>query len=337
MAWNCLGMEDAGKRTLLQNYIAANNIDLVVLQEGSQGFVGAVSEATYAPAYLLDATSTEDKVLSCAFKKGDFAPANAGLCLPMLTSMGGVSRSAYYNVVPNAAHPVGATLPLDVDYFAEPRIKKYIQAPVQAALKSVKSTANLEFKTKGRAGFVNSGDKAVRDRIENYIVKPVQKRINLTGYRRPKVLRIPAWGGGAGLTIYFWHAPLGRELTLGEVGLSGSDELAAEVDAGGGQVALAANRLFAKYLGIDTATPFPARTVLMGDLNISRKAVKLIYNVHKYATVVGVRGLRMVSSADGWCHAVVGDGMLLNALVTRLDVAALGHSDHDPIVFETIP
>jgi len=337
MAWNCLGMVDVAKQKLLTDYIRDLKIDLVILQEGSQNYDNAVSEMSATNAYIMSGTKTADKALRCAFKKGEWSSAEGTGLAPLLTPMGGVSRSAYYNIVDNPAQPQAIDGPRDLDYFSESRIEEYLLAPIKSALRPpLRGQVKLEFTESGRRpGFANSGNKQVRDRLENDIVKPTQKRINLVGYRRPKALTLTAAPGGA-LTVYFWHAPLGRELTLGEVGLGGLNELATEVDAGGGQVALAANRLFAKYLGVDTATPFPARTVLLGDLNITRKAVKAIYHVRKYATVGGRRGLRMVSSDDGWCHAVVGDGMQLNAVVTKLDQSKLGYSDHDPIVFDIL-
>jgi hypothetical protein len=337
MTWNCLGMTDVAKQKLLKDYVRALNIDLVILQEGSQNYDNAVSEMSATNAYIMSGTGSADKALRCAFKKGEWSSAQGTLCLPVLAPMGGVSRSAYYNVVNNPVQPQVIDDPRDLDYFSEPRIEEYLLAPVKSALqRPLKGQVKLEFTDSGRrSGFANSGNRQVRDRLDNDIVKPTQKRINLVGYRRPKVFTLPAAPGGA-LTVYFWHAPLGRELTLGEAGLGGSDELATEVDAGGGHVALAANRLFAKYLGVDATTPFPARTVLLGDLNITRKAVKRIYHVRKYSDLGGRRGLRMVSSDDGWCHAVVGDGMQLNAVVTKLDPSKLGYSDHDPIVFDIL-
>ena len=88
---------------------------------------------------------------------------------------------------------------------------------------------------------------------------------------------------------------------------------------------MAASLLFSKHLGI--TADFPADTILVGDLNIKTDAVKSIYKTNN-----------VLSSADGWCHAIAGSALALTAEVTDLSSVAgtLGESDHSPIVF-TLP
>ena len=101
----------------------------------------------------------------------------------------------------------------------------------------------------------------------------------------------------------------------------GNKDIAGE--GSGGELAVAANLLFMKFVAV--SKKFPVRTLLIGDLNITPKAVEHIY------------GDEFLSSEDGWCHAVAPAGTALTLLAGSnqlTNAKSLGGSDHAPIVFD---
>lgn len=305
-------MTDTGKQQLLAAYKTSEGIDIIFLQEGAKGFDNDEDESYGGGSgFMLMGGHNAEEALKAAFKDA-----------VMIWSVGGVSRSAYYNVV--AAGGVFAKLDelLVMSYTSTQGVEDWIKKPVKDTLlrRDLLSGKKLVY-TKGvgrqRSGFENGGNQKVKDIIDKYIVRPTQTRVNLLGYRRPKAVTV---NGGA-TRIYYWHAPLGHEMTLDSVGFGAYQAIRGE--GSGGEVAVAANILFAMHLGITAA--FPVDTILVGDLNISAAAVADIYKT-----------TNVLSSADGWCHAIAHPSLPLTLVSSTLDQTALGYSDHAPIVF-TIP
>ena len=226
----------------------------------------------------------------------------------VLAPMGGVGRAGYYNVIPRAAFAVNLLGDgVMVDYLSKAEIKDWILKPAD---RDRVGTKKISFARRG--GIEGAGDKNFKKELNDTILEPVIKRMNMMGHRRPKAV------GVGTITIYHWHAPLGGATNLSGVGYSAYNTIANE--GSGGQLAVAANILFSKFLGITAA--FPANTILVGDLNISAAAVREIYKTANFIT-----------SQDGLCHAIADPSLPLTSEVTTLDQTQLGESDHDPIVF----
>jgi hypothetical protein len=307
MTWNCLGM-GAHKQHLLAQYQAAHNIDLIFLQEGDSTFEGPQilthAEAHSHSSFLyFDDSDSAIKCIAAAIGSG-----------MGIGPMSGVSRSAFYNVL---KYP-GAANALDegeshVDYLNNNDIKTWIKKP--AAGPRI-GTASESFRLSLRRGVLEGGGTPQnKELIQKHLVKPVTNRLNLLGHRRPKSVHFPG-----GLRIYYWHAPLGSTPQGYPSGLPIGGANLEQCGCQGG-LAVAANALFAKHLGV--AGQFPANTILLGDLNITDTAVAAIYKTNN-----------ILSSSDGWCHVVAPPGLALNLVTNDLDQTALGYSDHAPIVFD---
>ena len=314
MTWNCLGMEDVAKRALLNAYKAAEGIDIVFLQEGSSTFDNAKDEGFGGTGvYLVPGADSAEKLIELAFGLG---------MTSTIAPMGGVARKAYYNVV--AGHGVftaKADSPDGADYLSKADMKSYLKKPAEDALlkRDRRGKKLIELRVgRSRTTIVNGGSREMQDILRDNVVGPIQKRVNLMGHRRPKLVELT----GRAQKVYHWHAPLGGDVKLKDVGfLTGNEGI---TDQGsGGELAVAANILFAKFLNV--SAQFPANTILVGDLNITQRAVKHIYNT-----------TNVVSSDDGLCHALAHSSIPLTSVTTTLDAARMGVSDHDPIVF-TIP
>jgi hypothetical protein len=321
MTWNCLGMTDHTKRQKLSTYMTTETIALVFLQEGDQNFDNAETEAYSGPSVLLlGGADTTEKAILTAFN-ADFG----------VSSVGGVSRSAYYNIVADTnvvdfakLAETGKVGVGGVDYLRNDAIKDYVLEPAKTALakREMGGKHLLVFESgRSRSGFKDAGKYETKERIQKLIRDPVQHRMNLMGHRRPKAITIN--GTNPALTIYYWHAPLGQDLKLEDVGFEAYKAIRNE--GCNGEVAIAANILFAKHLGVPT-TGFPDNVILVGDLNISSAAVEKIYDTDNILT----------SNPDGWCHAVAGKSPTLTLVSDTLDQLRLGYSDHAPVVF-TIP
>jgi hypothetical protein len=311
MTWNCLGMEDLMKRARLEAYKGTEAINYVFLQEGSSSYTAAESEKNTLGSLLMvescaALTSDNKKVLAAAFGPGTMLG-------PVVTGGGGVSRAAYYNVL-------GATLPRaafddpEANYAWNTDVRDWVFEPGKnASIIRGPSGKRLLGGTKQRPVITD------RRACNEMLVDPIQRRADLVANRRPKKVRVA--DGLSEATIYHWHAPLGGTVTLNRVGLSkGNEGIAGQ--GSGGELAVAANLLFKKFLC--GAGPFPARTLLVGDLNITRHAVDHIYS-----------GCVALSSEDGWCHVIGPPGATLTLRPgsnTMANAYALGGSDHAPIV-----
>jgi hypothetical protein len=301
MTWNSLGM-GADKQALLRIYKASNSIDFIFLQEGDAGFDNAKTESNSCPTMMFFDRSSSAIEVVAALSSSEIGIGPAS----------GVSRAAYYNIVATAAYADVAEAAC-THYLAKQTIKDWILTPAQAVVggKPIKGR-----KVRLRRGSVDgAGDKNFKAELVKQILDPVQKRLNLLGHRRPKAIALTA----RTLRIYYWHAPLGRDTTLAEVGF-GPTYSGLAADGCGGELAVAANILFAKHLGATGA--FPDDTILVGDLNINNKAAKAIYSTNN-----------VITSHDGWCHAIANANLPLTAEVTQLVEDDLGQSDHSPIVF----
>lgn len=303
MTWNCLGM-GADKQTLLNNYIAAQGIDLVFLQEGEATFSNDTTIVTneghsHGSLLMFDRSDTAMEFIAAA-------SGNAFGIGPT----GGVGRSANYNVVGDKAIYTDLSDTL-VDYLGNETIKNWIKQPAQNFVGGKRIDGKKLTVRRGR--FEGAGQPDMKKKIDAQLLEPVQKRINMLGHRRPKAVKINAnsW------KIHYWHAPLGSDTKLGSVGFSSYNGIRQE--GSGGELAVAANILFAKHLGVDTQ--FPTNTILLGDLNITRTAVEDIYKTSN-----------VLSSSDGWCHVIAHSGVTLTQRTNTLDQTALGYSDHAPIV-----
>ena len=314
MTWNCLGMDNQLKRTLLTNYVKANSIDFVFLQEGSSDFTNAVTEANSQGSILFP--SAHCSSLSADKKIVDLAFSNDSFLGPSINAMGGVSRAAFYNTLGPPAP--SEKIHVSADYVSNPAVQKWVFKPADNA--SIRRNAN------GGAKMVGGTSKrpVITDRewCDRVITSPIQLRANLMGQRRPKVITLEK--SGKQIRIYYWHAPLGSTCTLSSVGLkTGNENIIGE--GSGGELAVAANLLFKKFLGEDE--DFPSDTLLVGDLNITGKAVDHIYRCKR------------VSSEEGWCHGIAPPGATLTLLAdsnTMISADALGGSDHAPVVFDVI-
>jgi len=301
---------DAGKQLMLATYLTTKTIDLAILQEGDSGFHNAESEQAGAGIYntlLFDRSSTAIELVAAASSSEiGMAPSS------------GVSRAGYYNLTGSLAF-TRITDVSSVDYLKNPEILKWILAPAQACCDGKRIDKKKLSVRRGR--LEGAGDKHFKALVDKEMLEPVQRRLSMLGHRRPKAVDVSY--NSTTLRIYYWHAPLGQDAKLDNVGFSSYSTLAGE--GCGGELAVAASILFSKHLGI-TAT-FPANTILVGDLNIKSDAVKSIYKTDN-----------VLSSADGWCHAIAGTALPLTAELTDLSAAAgaLGDSDHSPIVF-TLP
>jgi hypothetical protein len=303
MSWNCLGM-GAAKQTLLTNYIAGQAIDFVFLQEGEATFSNATtivtSEGHNHGSMLL--FGRQDKATEFI----EAASSNAFGIGPM----GGVGRTANYNIVGDKT----AYTDLDdslVDYLKNDSILTWIKKPAQNFVNGKR--VNKKKLSLRRGKFEGAGQPDVKKMINDDLLGPVQSRMNMLGHRRPKAVKIHA----NGMTVHYWHAPLGSDTKLSSIGFTSYNAIRQE--GSGGELAVAANIVFAKHLGVDTQ--FPTNTILLGDLNITRTAVEDIYKTSN-----------VLSSADGWCHIIAHSGVTLNQITNALDQTALGYSDHAPIV-----
>ena len=309
MTWNCRGM-DSGKQSKLATYLTTKSVDLAILQEGDSGFHNAESEQTGEGVYstlLFDRSSTALDLVAAA-SSSDFG----------LAPSSGVSRAGYYNITGTLAF-TGVTDVSSVDYLKNAEIKKWILTPAQACVDGKRIDGKKLSVRRGK--LEGGGDKNWKALVDEQMLVPVQRRMNMLGHRRPKAIDVTY--SGKSLRIYYWHAPLGQDTKLNNVGFGAFNALAGE--GCGGELAVAASLLFSKHLGI--TADFPADTILVGDLNIKSDAVKSIYKTNN-----------VLSSADGWCHAIAGSALALTAEVTDLSTVAgaLGDSDHSPIVF-TLP
>ena len=309
MTWNCHGM-DSGKQSKLATYLATNKVDMAILQEGDSGFHNAESEQAGTGVFstlVFDRSSTALELVAAA-SSSEFGLAPAS----------GVSRAGYYNITGSLAF-TKATDVGSVDYLANDEIKKWILVPAQACVDGKR--INGKKLSVRRGNLEGGGDKNFKAQVEENMLKPVQRRLNMLGHRRPKAVDVSY--NSTTLRIYYWHAPLGQDTKLDNVGFGSYSSLAGE--GCGGELAVAASIRFSKHLGI--SADFPGNTLLVGDLNIKSDAVKSIYKTDN-----------VLSSADGWCHAIAGSMLPLTAEVTNLSTlaGALGDSDHSPIVF-TLP
>jgi hypothetical protein len=308
MTWNCLGMEDPGKRALLQAYVTLHAIDYVILQEGSATFTNAIAETNNKGSYFIPeadcSQSPADKqVVSLAF--GSSGPFGA-----TINGAAGVSRAAYYNSLGTPAAAAGVHD--SADYQVNPALREWIYAP---AKNSSIRRPKLVGGTRARLSITN------REDCDRYVTRPIQARVNLLSHRRPKVVVLAA--GGVPFTLYYWHASLGGAVRLADVGLLAGNQAIAGMGCGG-ELAVAANLVLNRHL-LDPLDKFPARTLLVGDLNITGAAADHIY-----------RG-RRVSSEEDWCHAIAPADATLTLLPnsnTMANALALGGSDHAPIVFD---
>lgn len=302
MSWNSLGMAGA-KRDLLRAYKVDRQIDLIFLQEGDAGFDNARSEANTCSSLMFFDRSSMAVDIVAALSSNEFG----------LGPTGGVNRFAYYNIIAKPADYADVADAACSDYLSNQVIKEWILAPAQATVSGKR--INEKKVTMRRGAVEGSGDPNYRAALVEEVLNPVQRRMNMLGHRRPMAVDLKA----RMLRIYYWHAPLGSETKLSEIGFSGS-HLGVAKDGCGGELAVAANILFAKHLRAEGA--FPDHTILLGDLNINAKAAQAIYHT-----------TNVVSSSDGWCHAIANTNLPLTAEVTDLDQGALGYSDHSPIVF----
>jgi hypothetical protein len=302
MTWNSLGM-GVDKQALLRIYKASNSIDFIFLQEGDAGFDNAKTESNSCPTMMFFDRSSSALEVVAALSSSEIGIGPAS----------GVSRAAYYNIVATAAAYADVAEAACTHYLAKQTIKDWILTPAQAGKRINGKAVRVH---RGRVD--GAGDKNFKAELVRQILDPVQKRLNLLGHRRPKAIDLTA----RTLRIYYWHAPLGRDTTLAEVGF-GPTYSGLAGDGCGGELAVAANILFAKHLGATGA--FPDDTILVGDLNINNKAAKAIYST-----------TNVITSQDGWCHAIANANLPLTSEVTQLVEGDLGQSDHSPIVFTIV-
>jgi hypothetical protein len=295
---------DGAKQVLLNTYKTTKGIDYIFLQEGDAGFDHAQPETNGAGSFLAFDRSSKPLELVAALSSSGIG----------IGPNGGVGRSAYYNVVGAAAgyHDAATS-----DYMSDLTIKDWILKPADMTRFPPTYSKYAGQAITIRRGVVQ-GDQHFKQALVEMSLEKVQKRLNLLGHRRPKAVDLT----GRILRIYYWHAPLGTDTTLSAVGF-GTSHLAVAADGCNGELAVAANILFAKHIRADAT--FPANTILVGDLNINNKAAQAIYHT-----------TNVISSADGWCHAIAHTSLPLTAEVTTLDQTALGYSDHAPIVFTIV-
>jgi hypothetical protein len=309
MTWNSLGMESA-KQGMLKTFIASQTIDYTFIQEGDPGFDNVEFETGLWRSTLV-------------FDDSDDAMKLLKRCAPSSTlqmgPLGGVGRAQVYNVVGAGFSKVGDAAALD--YLGSANIKRWLTNPAKYYIdhKREATIAGKPIWTPHKLFLPNgTGDRNFREGLDANIVRPVQTRVNMLGHRRPKAINIAA----PALRIYYWHAPLGPGEKLEKMGLKNYADLSN--DGCGGTIAVLANILFSRYIGAETK--FPDNTILLGDLNINEKAVKKIYST-----------ANVITSHDGWCHAIADSSLPLTTEVTTLDESVLGHSDHAPIVFTCNP
>ena len=204
MTWNCHGM-DLAKQALLASYVTTKSIKIVFLQEGDSGFTNPMSETTGDGVYssiLFDRASKAVELVA-AISSSSFAIAPAS----------GVSRAGYYNITGSLAF----TRVLDVtcvDYLSNEAILKWVLLPAQACVDG-KRIDKKKLSVR-RGSLEGGGDKNFKAKVEEEVLQPVQRRLNVLGHRRPKAVDV-AYGTST-LRIYYWHAPLGTETKLSQVG-----------------------------------------------------------------------------------------------------------------------
>jgi hypothetical protein len=341
MTWNCRGIADANKFGQLTAYRTAKAIDTVFLQEGGDehdspnaggtrvtsfdeqhgGRFGGISN-TFA---FGNATRTE-QALRAAFQRQDY------------TGIGSDGSNKKYTIVSPAA--VAALAPTTPDYANDADISTFVLAPATAWLSFTPPPDPLTHKRKransldirpSRAGYelVVGGD-LTKEAAKSQVHGPTANRINLLPRRRPRCVVMQI--NGANYDVYFWHAPLGGSATLESLNLTPA-YTPCKGHASGGDVALIVNILFARYLQIGAA--FPANVLLVGDLNIDATAVQAIYRTNN-----------ILSSRDGWCHAIAAHGVAMNQRFAgefapngadyECNVGGydLLTSDHAPVIFD---
>lgn len=177
--------------------------------------------------------------------------------------------------------------------------------PLSIAVPNPNSGAPVKRSAAAMLAEPRTSSRRQRFTLPQEVVSAVQGRVNFLGYRRPKTFKLDA------LTLYLWHAPLGREGAACDstmLGLSGM--------ASGGADAKYHNYVFKMHIG-----NLGTKAVLLGDLNIDATAVSAIYGEAAAA-----------SSADGWCHVVRGSGVTVRDVVVLLhDVGTMGA--HAPVIF----
>lgn len=293
MTWNCRGAEDRDKWDQILNYKTAKAIDCVFLQEGTSLYVNNDNIFAYdekhdavdvSNTYNFDDTGRTGQALYAAFNRQDYS------------GVTGDGQNKIYSVI----LPVGSgdPNPSTPDYAIDHNVSGFITRPIDDMFTAQAAAAALGGKRKReevqidvsrgrRGGWQIANAAGLREAIQTRLKEPAERRINLLGRRRPRKVVIPI--GGANYNVYFWHSPLGN-VTLEHYGLERTYP-GIKGNASGGDLALVVNILFANYLGIDAA--FPADTLLLGDLNINATAAKKIYKTDN-----------VLSSLDGWCHAI---------------------------------
>jgi hypothetical protein len=292
-------MNNVSKQAQLQAYITARAIDYCFLQEGFAGNIGAscinTSESHGASnQFTLPGAPTVDseKILRAAYKPST-----------IIQSLGGMASNDTYNVI----YPSG-TLPVPVaaepDYVNNAGVRNFVLGPASAAatmLEKIKKPPVQKYKASLHgANYTFDYFAYIKEDIADEIKSPTQRCVNLLGYRRPKSVSVTY--NGNPLSIYFWHAPIGGQTTLADLGLSVVPYAAVAQQGSGGQLEVAANILFAKYLGLTTAsTDMTADTMLIGDLNIKPPAVTAIYG----------NTSSIESSLDTLCHVIAPSAIAL--------------------------
>ncbi len=253
LVWNSTGLPDA-RRALLNGYIQAYNVDVVILIEGGQGAsytdrtgaavdCTAIHERCTATSVLrLDENDAAEAALATA--ASSILKPNAGVGTLKYYAVGGalaVQSDETHVAYEHATSPVRA-------WAIKPALDTYVAPPPPAPGARPK---------RKRA-----------DELDSQAVKQTQQRVNFLGHRRPKTLTLGA------LTVYIWHAPLGGGTQPHDTVMTGLLGRAS-----GGQDALYHNYLFRKHLGT-----LGAKALILGDLNIDSTGVYSVYGQHPDAS-----------------------------------------------------
>lgn len=290
IVWNSTGL-DKTKSDMLAGWISKYKIDLIVLIEGGQD--AAVQFPGVKGATKLTSIKEKCEVTGNLTVRDDEASIQAvlGPSNRILKPVGGKSTFHFYAVTPGLKLVDDNAL---VNYEESAPVRKWIFE----ALDGLVTDDDIAAKGKKRLATV-SIDPTSKERA----TRRLTRRVALLGHRRPKGFEVD------GLAVYMWHSPLGGEVHPDDASLQISGQ------GCGGDDAKYLNWLFAKHLG-----SLPAKSLLVGDLNMDWVAVKAIYGVSP-----------AVSSVGKWCHAVPGSGVNITEIEALPYVASMG--DHAPIVF----
>jgi hypothetical protein len=299
MTWNTDGLENKDKRKDLDEFIEKMSIDLLFIQEGHTAYHKPVSEK-YAGSNDFE---VEDKSnLAVLFGS------------TVIKSNGGTSRpDKPYNVIfdPNKWELVDDKQA--VDYAENPVIRDWIEEPVSQAIKEEKIVRGG---TTRRPHLVDAeGKKGIVEEVR----RETQKRVNMLGQQRPKLLRSKV----DDLKIFFVHSPLGGSVDMPGVGLNkrGKTDFSASMGAGsGGQTAPAANALFRLAIcGYDKNTHQENSTkdkmkdvIYLGDMNVTEKGIDALFPGMNRATEIkpdGADGLSHILAHPDYCMTTVSNSL----------------------------